>query len=215
MFKLYTYWRSSASYRVRIALHLKGLPFESVPVHLLRDGGEQHSAAYAELNPSELVPTLVDGAEALTQSLAIIEYLEEAYPTPALLPTANLARARVRALSQFIACEMHPLNNLRVLQYLERTLGLDEATKTAWYRHWVTTGFATLETMLANNPATGRFCHGDSPTMADCLLIPQISNARRFAAPLDAFPTVRRIETECMGLQAFLDARPEVQLDAA
>jgi len=215
MLKLYTFHRSSASYRVRIALHLKGLPFETIGVHLLRGGGAQHAADYARLNPAHLVPTLMAGDDALGQSLAIMEYLEEVYPEPPLLPAEPVARARVRALAQTIACEIHPLNNLRVLHYLEHELKIDEAAKANWYRHWITLGFTALEAMLANSPDTGEFCHGNTPTLADCCLIPQIANSRRFDTPLEAFPHIRRIEAACLGLSAFQNARPEVQPDAA
>ncbi|MES2949880.1 MAG: maleylacetoacetate isomerase [Pseudomonadota bacterium] len=215
MLQLYTYFRSSASYRVRIALHLKGLPFESVPVHLLQGGGAQHAPAYQQINPAELVPTLVtDDGQALGQSLAIMEYLDETYPEPALLPRDALGRARVRALAQSVACEIHPLNNLRVLQYLERDLKLDEATKADWYRHWITLGFTAIEAMLANSAATGMYCHGDTPGLADCCLIPQVANSRRFDTPLGAFPTIRRIEAACLALPAFQNAAPHVQPDA-
>lgn len=214
MLQLYTYFRSSASYRVRIALHLKGLPFESVPVHLVRDGGQQHSAAYQRINPAALVPALVDGDHAVTQSLAILEYLEETHPSPALLPSDALGRARVRALAQTIACEIHPLNNLRVLQYLQGPLGLDETTKATWYRHWITVGFTALEEMLATSSDTGTYCHGNTPGLADCCLVPQVANSRRFATPLDAFPTIRRIEEACLALPAFQLAAPSAQPDA-
>lgn len=213
MLKLYTYFRSSAAYRVRIALNLKGLPYEAVPVHLLRDGGEQHTSDYARLNPTELVPTLVDGEHALGQSLAIMEYLDELYSSPPLLPGNALERARTRALAQSIACDMHPLNNLRVLQYLAREHQLDEAAKAIWVRHWITLGFTALEAQL-QHPATGVFCHGDTPTLADCCLVPQMFNARRFATPLDPFPTLCRIEAACLALEAFQRAAPEVQADA-
>ena len=215
MLKLYTYFRSSAAHRVRIALNLKGLPFESIPVHLLRGGGAQHTPAYAALNPAQLVPTLVDGELILGQSLAIIEYLEETCPAPALLPVDPLGRSRVRALAQTVACDIHPLNNLRVLQYLERELQIDAPAKARWYRHWVTLGFTALETLLASSPDTGAFCHGDTPTLADCCLIPQIANARRFDIPLDAFPQIQRIEAACMALSAFERAAPQAQADAA
>ena len=214
MLKLYTYFRSSAAYRVRIALNLKGLPYESVPVHLLRDGGEQHAPDYAQLNPAELVPTLVDGEHALGQSLAIIEYLDEVHPSPLLLPGSALARARIRALAQSIACDMHPLNNLRVLQYLAREHQLDEAAKAMWVRHWITLGFTALEAQL-QHASTGLFCHGDTPTLADCCLVPQMFNARRFATPLESFPTLCRIEAACLALDAFQRAAPEAQADAA
>lgn len=213
MLKLYTYFRSSSSYRVRIALNLKGVPYESVPVHLLRDGGEQHASSYAQLNPAELVPTLVDGDLALSQSLAIMEYLDEVHPSPPLLPGGALDRARIRTMAQSIACEMHPLNNLRVLQYLQREYQLDEAAKANWYRHWITLGFTALEAQLSH-PDTGTFCHGNTPTLADCCLVPQVFNARRFDTPLDAFPTIRRIEATCMALEPFQRAAPGAQADA-
>ena len=214
MLKLYTYFRSSAAYRVRIALNLKGLPYESIPVHLLHDGGAQHSADYARLNPAQLVPTLVDGEQALGQSLAIMEYLEETHPAPPLLPADAPGRARVRALAQTIACEIHPLNNLRVLQYLEQELKIDAAAKARWYRHWITLGFTAIEALLESSPGTGEFCHGNTPTMADCCLIPQIANSRRFATPLEAFPRIRRSEAACVALEAFQRAAPQAQPDA-
>lgn len=215
MLQLYNYFRSSASYRVRIALNLKGLPYEYVPIHLLKDGGQQHTADYQRINPAELVPALVDDGHAIGQSLAIMEYLDETRPElPALLPRDALGRARVRALAQSIACEIHPLNNLRVLQYLEKDLKLDEATKATWYRHWITLGFTAMEAMLADNPQTGTFCHGDAPGLADCCLIPQIANSRRFDTPLEAFPTIRRIEQACLALDAFAKAAPQLQPDA-
>ena len=213
MLKLYTYFRSSSSYRVRIALNLKGLPYESVPVHLLRDGGEQHTSSYAQLNPAELVPTLVDGDLALSQSLAIMEYLDEVHPSPSLLPGNALDRARIRAIAQSIACEMHPLNNLRVLQYLQREHQLDEAAKANWYRHWITLGFTALEAQLSHAD-TGAYCHGSTPTLADCCLVPQVFNARRFDTPLDNFPIICRIEAACMALEPFQRAAPEAQADA-
>lgn len=212
---LYGYFRSSASYRVRIALNLKGLAYTVVPVHLVLDGGQQHAPAYAQMNPAQLVPTLVDGDFALGQSLAILEYLEETHPTPALLPTGAAQRARVRAMAQTIACEVHPLNNLRVLQYLEQELHVDAVAKAQWYRHWITLGFTAIEAMLANSAETGTFCHGNAPTFADCCLIPQINNSRRFDTPLEAFPHILRIEAACMALRAFQQARPEAQPDAA
>ncbi|HLV29821.1 MAG TPA: maleylacetoacetate isomerase, partial [Burkholderiaceae bacterium] len=178
--KLYSYFRSSAAYRVRIALNLKGLEYETVPVHLLKDGGQQHSDAYKALNPTELIPTLVDGELAIGQSMAILEYLEEAYPEPALLPPDPAGRARVRAIAQSIACDIHPLNNLRVLKHLKRGLGVDDATKDEWYRHWINVGLTSVEALLAGNPATGRYCHGDQVTLADVVLVPQVFNARRY-----------------------------------
>ncbi len=211
MRQLYSYFRSSAAYRVRIALHLKGLAFDTIPVHLLRNGGEQHSSQYRALNPSELVPTLVDEGLNLGQSVAILEYLEEAYPIPALLPSDLTQRALVRSVVQTIACDIHPLNNLRVLQYLENTLRQDEATRATWYRHWVTRGLESLENLLS--PVSGELCFGNQPTLADCCLIPQMANARRFNTPLDAFPTLVRIDAHCRSLSAFAAAAPEHQPD--
>ena len=212
--KLYSYFRSSASFRVRIALRLKGLDFEYVPVHLTRGGGEQFSPTYRALNPAGLVPALEDDGGVLTQSLAIIEYLEEKYPRPALLPAGAADRARVRALALSIACEIHPLNNLRVLGYLSKTLGVTDEAKNAWYRHWVETGLATVETLLAGDPRTGRYCHGEAPGMADVLLVPQIFNAQRFDCKLDHVPTVMRIHEACLQLPAFADSAPMKQPDA-
>ena len=211
--KLYTYFRSTAAYRVRIALNLKGLPYEAVPVHLLR--GEENDAAYRTISPLGTVPALVtDEGAALTQSVAIIEYLEECHPRPALLPPDPLGRARVRALALTIACDIHPLNNLRVLNYLKQNLGVDEARKNAWYRHWVTEGLMACEKLLASHSATGDFCHGDTPSLADCCLVPQVFNARRFDCPLDAVPTIRRIVAHCETLPAFIAAAPANQPDA-
>ena len=212
--KLYTYFRSSASYRVRIALNLKGLAYEAVPVHLVRDGGQQHSAAFTALNPVELVPVLVDGNTTLSQSLGIIEYLEETRPEPTLLPKDAAGRARVRAIAQTIACEIHPLDNLRVLRYLELQLGVDAGARTTWYRHWVELGFAAIERMLVEDAATGRFCHGDTPTLADCCLVPQLFNAERFGVQLEPYPTIRRIGEACRGLTPFQRAAPQAQPDA-
>ena len=215
MLKLHSYFRSSAAYRVRIALNLKGLPYEILPVHLLRNGGEQRQAAYSKINPAQLVPALVDGDSVLTQSLAILEYLEEAYPsTPSLLPRDASGRARVRALGLTIACEIHPLNNLRILQYLKHSLGVPDNDRDNWYRHWLSTGFDTLEQLLSGNPATGRFCHGDSITIADCCLVPQVFNARRLKLPLAPYPTISRIEAACLSLEAFRKAAPGAQPDA-
>lgn len=215
MLALYTYFRSSAAYRVRIALNLKGLAYDSLPIHLVKDGGQHRSAAYRAINPQALVPSLRDGEHTLTQSLAIMEYLDEAYPdTPALLPRSALERARVRALAQVVACEIHPINNLRVLRYLSDDLAVTEAQKTAWYQHWVAEGLQALEAMLANHPATGQFCHGEQPGLADCCLIPQVFNAQRFGCPLDAYPTIGRIVQACAPLPAFVQAAPAAQADA-
>ncbi|THF59414.1 maleylacetoacetate isomerase [Pseudothauera rhizosphaerae] len=212
--KLYTYFRSSAAYRVRIALNLKGLPYDSVPVHLARGGGEQRRPEYLAINPAGLVPALEDGGAVLTQSLAIIEYLEETHPQPALLPGDALTRARIRALAQAIACDIHPINNLRVLQYLTRELGASEEQKNTWYRHWVERGLATVEAMLAQAPRDGRFCVGDTPTLADVCLVPQVFNARRFECRTDHIPTVMRIAGACETLEAFRLAAPTRQPDA-
>ncbi|HRP28917.1 MAG TPA: maleylacetoacetate isomerase [Burkholderiaceae bacterium] len=212
--ELYNYFRSSASYRVRIALALKGLAYDYKPVHLVH--AEQLAPAYAALSPTRLVPTLVDdGGHALGQSLAIIEYLDETHPQPPLLPADALGRARVRALAQGVACEIHPLNNLRVLRYLVHEMGASEEAKNAWYRHWVALGLESIERQLAGDAATGRFCHGDAPTLADCVLVPQIFNAQRFDCPLDAVPTVMRIFDACMQLPAFIDSQPSRCPDAA
>ena len=212
--KLHTYFRSSAAYRVRIALNLKGLDYEAVPVHLVRGGGEHRQPAYLGLNPAGLVPALEDQGQVLTQSLAIVEYLEETHPQPALLPAAALDRARVRAIAQAIACDIHPVNNLRVLQYLTRELGVSEEQKNAWYRHWIGVGLQAVEAMLAGDARTGAFCHGDTPGLADCCLVPQVFNARRFGCELSAMPTVLRIADHCAGLEAFRRAAPEAQPDA-
>ena len=211
--KLYNYFRSSAAYRVRIALNLKGLAFEYIPVHLTK--GEQRSERYLTLNAQALVPTLVDDAVTLPQSLAIIEYLDERFPQPPLLPATPVQRARVRAIALAIACDIHPLNNLRVLQYLTRTLAVSEDAKNAWYRHWIDTGLGALEAQLASDAATGAYCHGDVPTLADICLVPQLANARRFGIALAAYPTLLRIDANCQKLAAFAAAAPEAQPDAA
>ncbi|TAL85219.1 MAG: maleylacetoacetate isomerase [Rhodanobacter sp.] len=211
---LYDYWRSSAAYRVRIALKLKGLDFESRPVHLLRDGGQQHGAEYREMNPQELVPSLRDGDRVVTQSLAIMEYLDETHPSPALLPVDARGRARVRALGMAMACDAHPLGNLRVLNRLASQFGADEAQRAEWSRHWIVTCFNALEPMLAENAATGRYCHGDTPGYADACLVPQCYSARRWNVPMDDFPTVQRICKACNELDAFKLAAPEAQADA-
>jgi len=212
--KLHGYFRSSAAYRVRIALNLKGLDYETVSVHLLKDGGQQFSDAYKALNPTSLVPTLVDGELAIGQSMAILEYLEETHPEPALLPQDAAGRARVRAIAQTIACDIHPLNNLRVLKHLKHAMGVDEEAKNAWYRHWIDVGLTSIEAMLAGQSATGRYCHGDHITLADVLLVPQVFNARRFDCDLSAMPTVTRIVEACSELDAFARAEPARQPDA-
>lgn len=212
--KLYSYFRSSAAYRVRIALNLKGLPYETVAVHLLRQGGEQLLPEYRRLNPTALVPTLVDGDLALGQSMAILEYLEETHPEPALLPADAAGRARARAIAQTIACDIHPLDNLRVLKYLKHEMKVSEESKNAWYRHWVELGLAGVEGMLAGSAATGEFCHGDRPSFADLCLVPQVANARRFECDLSAMPTIVRIDARCQELEAFRQAAPANQPDA-
>jgi maleylacetoacetate isomerase len=205
---LYDYHRSSACFRVRIALGLKGLAYETVPVHLVRDGGEQHAAEFRALNPAQLVPVWSDEQGVFTQSLAIIEYLEESYPEPALLPGDPAARAWVRSLALSIACDIHPLNNLRVLSYLERELGAPEAARQAWYKHWVEDGLSALEVQLAQRPASA-FCAGEQPGLADCCLVPQVTNALRFACRLDHVPRVRELFDHCMALPAFARAAPQ------
>jgi maleylacetoacetate isomerase len=213
-FVLYDYWRSSAAYRVRIALNLKGLSYESRPVHLVRNGGEQHAAEYQAINPQQLVPSLLDGERVLTQSLAIMEYLDETHPEPALLPADARGRARVRALAMTVASDAHPIGNLRVLQQLQAQFGADELQRVEWSRFWIATSFMALETMLAGNAATGRFCHGDTPGMADACLVPQFYNALRWKLALEDYPTLQRIYAECNALEAFQRAAPEVQPDA-
>ncbi len=212
--KLYDYFRSSAAYRVRIGLNLKGLDYESIQVHLVRDGGEQLQPAYRAVNPSGLVPALADGDAIITQSLAILEYLDEVHPIAPLMPRDALGRARVRALALAVACDIHPIDNLRVLRYLVKQAGLSEEAKNAWYAHWVTEGFAALETQLAESGATGRFCHGDSPTIADCVLVPQVFNASRFGIDLTPYPTIMRIDAACQAVPAFAAAHPSKQPDA-
>jgi maleylacetoacetate isomerase len=211
--KLYSAARSSASFRVRIALNLKGIAFDYLPVVLAKN--EQFNDAFRALNPAELVPVLIDGERRLTQSLAIIEYLEEKYPQPPLLPHEPELRAYVRAAALSIACEIHPLNNLRVLRYLVRDLKLSDEQKKGWYRHWVEQGLAQLEAWLLSAGRTGRFVLGDEVTLADVLVVPQIFNARRFDCRLDHVPTIMRIFDACMQLAAFEDARPEKQPDFA
>lgn len=212
--RLYGYWRSTAAWRVRLALNLKGLEWEYRAVHLVRDGGEQRQPEFLALNPQGLVPALAIDGQLLTQSLAIIEYLDETRPEPPLLPPDAAGRARVRSLAQLVAADLHPLNNLRVLQYLGDPLQVGEEGRNAWYRHWVEVGLAALETRLAGEAATGRFCHGDTPGLADCCLVPQLYNARRYDCPLDPYPTLVRIESACLELDAFRAATPDRQPDA-
>ncbi|MGB6243263.1 MAG: maleylacetoacetate isomerase [Castellaniella sp.] len=211
--ELYSYFRSSAAYRVRIALGLKGLDYRVIPVHLLRHGGEQFGDDYQSRNPEGLVPVLDEGGQILTQSLAIMEYLDETHAPATLLPTDAVGRARVRALALHIACDIHPLNNLRVLRWLSRELKIEQPARDDWYRHWIVLGFRALETQL-QSPATGRCCHGDEPGLADCCLVPQVYNARRYDVDLAVFPTIARIAAYCESLPAFQAAHPDAQPDA-
>jgi maleylacetoacetate isomerase len=211
--KLHSYFRSSASYRCRIALNLKGLPYDLAFVHLVKDGGQQLAPAYRALNPQALLPTLEHEGRVLTQSLAIVEYLEEVWPQPPLLPGDAGMRAKVRAFALAIACDVGPVNNLRVLRYLKRTLGQEQATIDAWYRHWTEGGLAACQALL---PATEHpFCFGEQPTLADICLIPQMYNARRFNSDLSAVPRLVAIDAACCALPAFAKAAPEAQPDAA
>jgi len=212
--KLYDYFRSSAAYRVRIALNLKGVtPDERTSVHLRM--GNQRAQDYLELNPQGLVPALaLDDGHVLTQSLAIIEYLDETHPQPPLLPPDAAGRARVRSIALSIACEIHPINNLRVLNYLLNTLGVSKEQKDGWYKYWIDVGFEALETRLSRESDTGRFCHAASPTLADICLVPQLANARRFGIDVSPYPTLVRIEAACNALPAFAAAAPERQPDA-
>ncbi|MEO8006590.1 MAG: maleylacetoacetate isomerase [Betaproteobacteria bacterium] len=212
MFKLHGYFRSSASYRTRIALNMKGLVYEQVSVHLAR--GAQYTPEFSEISPQNLVPVLERDRQRLYQSLAIIEYLEETFPQPPLLPPEPAARARVRSLAYISGCEIHPLNNTRVLGYLTQTLKLSDQQKEDWYRHWVTVGFEALEKRLAGERETGRFSHGDAPGFADIFLVPQVANANRFKVDLQPFPTIRRINENCLAVDAFIKAMPQNQPDA-
>lgn len=210
---LYGAARSSAAFRVRIGLNLKGIAAKQTAVNLR--AGDQHATRYRTLNPQGFVPILVDGDATLTQSLAILDYLDETHPEPPFLPAAPVERARVRAMALAVACDVHPLNNLRVLNHLETAFGLAEADRLAWYRHWIAEGLSALEAMTGGHPATGAFCHDDAPTMADICLVPQIVNAKRYDCPLDGYPTLTRIFDACMRLPAFENARPERQPDFA
>jgi maleylacetoacetate isomerase len=212
--RLYSYWRSSAAYRVRIALNLKRLHYDIAPVHLLDHGGLQHKPEYRAINPQALVPTLLHGHRLLRQSMAIIEYLDETWPDPPLLPATARDRARARALAQAICCDIHPLNNLRVLQYFENVWSVPSPEREEWVRHWLREGLGAVEEMLAEHHSTGTFCDGEMPGLADCCLIPQVFNARRFSVDMGKYRTIRRIYDSCMALPAFDAARPELQPDA-
>lgn len=215
---LYTYWRSSAAYRVRIALALKGLEAEQISIHLIRDGGEQYSEAYLKVNPHGLVPALVHHTDAgdvtLSNSLAIIEYLEEVFPEPALLPEDAAGRARVRQICQAIAADIHPVQNLRILQMAARIGGEDAPISTSWAKHWIAVGFNALEKQLSREAATGKFCHGDTPTMADLCLVPQVANAVRYDVDMSRYPTISKIDANARALAAFEAAAPDNQPDA-
>jgi maleylacetoacetate isomerase len=210
--KLYTYFRSSAAYRVRIALAYKGLAHDAEFVSLAK--AEHQAEKYREVNPQGLVPALEDGGRVLIQSLAIIEYLEERYPKPPLLPASPADRAYVRGVSQIIACEMHPLNNLRTLKYVRKSYGLEEEGVNAWYRHWIADGFGMLEAYLNREKRFGKHCYGDMVTMADCCLVPQVFNAKRYNCALEPYRTIVRIFDECMKLDAFSSTQPSKEADA-
>ncbi len=212
--QLYTYWRSSAAYRVRIALNFKGLSFESVPKHLLRDGGEQRKADYLALNPQGLIPALADGGFVIPQSLAICEYLEETHPEPPLLPGSPRDRAIVRGMALAVACDVHPLNNLPIQAYLRREFGADDAAVNRWVAHWIHRGFTALEAWVGRETGDGSQCYGSSVTLADVCLVPQMYNARRFRVDLAAYPRLCAVEAHLESLAAFAAAHPTVQPDA-
>ncbi len=212
MIKLYGYWRSTAAYRVRIALALKGIEYQSISIHLVNNGGEQHQAEYERINPSHLVPTLVDGDFVLNQSLAIIDYLDEINTNVALYPIDLKIKAKARALALDISCEVHPLNNLRVQQYLTKELFLNNEAKSKWIEHWMFTGFSAVESQLLKN--SGRYCFGDNVTVADICLVAQVYNANRFNVSMDQYPTIMKVVNNCNQLDAFIQALPENQKDA-
>ena len=212
--KLYTFFRSSASYRVRIALNLKAIGCEQAPIHLRRGGGEQLMPAYTAINPQALVPTLEDNGRILTQSLAIIEYLEETHPNPPLLPKDPADKALVRSMALVIACEVHPIQNLRVLNYVKATYNQTDEQVNKWAQHWIDLGLAALQEMIVAQPKRGKFCFGDVPTLADVCLIPQLGNARRYGCDLSKYPTILEIENNCNAILAFANAAPEKQPDA-
>ena len=212
--KLYSFFRSSASYRVRIALNLKGIAYEQAPIHLRRGGGEQFGAAYRALNPQALVPTLEDGRKILTQSLAIIEYLEEKQPQPALLPKDPADKALVRSMAMIVACEVHPIQNLRVLNYVKKEYNQTDEQVNRWAQHWIDLGLSALEEMLAAQPKRGKYCWGNAPTLADICLVPQVGNARRYGCDLSRYTNILAVEKNCAALPAFIDAAPDKQPDA-
>lgn len=214
MLKLYSYWRSTAAYRVRAALNIKRLSYSIIPIHLVKDGGEQHKPEYAEKNPQELVPLLDDNGKLLSQSMAICEYLDDVYDGPSLLPSEPFLKAKVRSVCQIIACDIHPLDNLRVLQYLKGELNVSDEQKDTWYAHWIIKGFTAIERMLKDYQSQGPFCFGEELTLADVFLVSQIYNARRFNVDLSYFPRLVEIEQHCLTLDAFKDAKPEAQPDA-
>jgi maleylacetoacetate isomerase len=213
-FALYGYFRSSAAFRARIALNLKGIAPELRFIHLLRNGGEQHTPEYKALNPQELIPALVHDGHTITQSLAIIEYLNEIVPQPPLLPADAYGRARCREIAYVVACDIHPVNNLRVGRYMKKLYGTSDDDTARWHRHWIKIGFDALETMLSSSPETGKFCHGDAPSIADICLIPQVANARRVKMQIDPWPTIARIEAHALSHPAFDAALPKNQPDA-
>ena len=212
--KLYTFFRSSASYRVRIALNLKGLTYEQAPIHLRRGGGEQLSAAYKAINPQALVPTLEDNGKVLTQSLAIIEYLEETHPNPPLLPKDPADKALVRSMAMVIACEVHPIQNLRVLNYVKKEYNQTDEQVNRWAQQWIDLGLSALEQMIVAQSKPVKYCFGAAPTLADICLVPQLGNARRYACDLSRYPNILAVEKDCLALHAFANAAPEKQPDA-
>jgi maleylpyruvate isomerase len=212
--KLYTFFRSSASYRVRIALNLKGIPYQQQPIHLRRGGGEQLQPSYTTINPQALVPALEDDGRILTQSLAIIEYLDEKYPNPPLLPREPADKAAVRSMALVVACEIHPIQNLRVLNYLKSAHGQTDEQANRWAQHWIELGLTGLEEMIVKQPVQGQFCFGNYPSLADICLVPQLGNARRFGCDLSQYPTIMAVEKRCLAMAAFADATPEKQPDA-
>lgn len=211
--KLYNYYRSSAAYRARIALNLKGLSYDYIPIHLLKEGGQQLTSEYLRINPQQLVPALEDGSIVISQSLAILEYLEERYPKPALLPSDLTARAWIRSIALSIACDIHPMQNLRVGKYLMHEIGMSDAQKKQWVSHWVQLGFDAIERQLERHEHSGDFCYGTFPTFADICLVPQVYSAMRFEVPIGAYSRIQRIYDACLKLPAFIKAQPELQVD--